>query len=59
LVERLGARTTSRVSGETDYVIGGEDPGSKMDQTKKHKTQVLEEEQFDSLLGKKDKKRRK
>jgi len=56
LVERLGARTTSSVSGETDYLIVGEDPGSKLDQAKKHKMQVLDEEQFDSLLGKWDKK---
>jgi DNA ligase (NAD+) len=56
LVERLGARTTPSVSGETDYVIVGEDPGSKLDQSKTHKTQVLDEEQFDSLLEKRDKK---
>jgi DNA ligase (NAD+) len=56
LVERLGARTTSSVSGETDYVIGGEDPGSKLDQAKKYKTEVLDEGQFDSLLRKRDKK---
>jgi DNA ligase (NAD+) len=56
LVEQLGARTTSSVSGETDYVIVGEDPGSKLDQAKKYKTEVLDEGQFDSLLGKRDKK---
>lgn len=56
LVERLGAHTTSSVSGETDYVIVGEDPGSKLDQAKKYKTEVLDEGQFDSLLGKRDKK---
>lgn len=56
LVERLGGHTTSSVSGETDYVIMGEDPGSKLDQAKKYKTEVLDEEQFDSLLGKRDKK---
>jgi DNA ligase (NAD+) len=50
LVERLGGRATSSVSRETDYVVVGRDPGSKLDQAKKHKVEILEEKQFDSLL---------
>ncbi|MFW6147464.1 MAG: NAD-dependent DNA ligase LigA [Thermodesulfobacteriota bacterium] len=50
LVERLGGRATSSVSSETDYVVVGKDPGSKLEQAKKHQVEILEEKQFDSLL---------
>jgi DNA ligase (NAD+) len=50
VVEQLGARATSSVSGETDYLVVGKDPGRKLDQAKKHHVAVLEEKQFDSLV---------
>jgi DNA ligase (NAD+) len=50
LVERLGGRATSSVSNETDYVVAGKDPGSKLDQAREHNVAILEEEQFASLL---------
>lgn len=49
LVEDLGARTTSSVSGETDFLVVGEDPGSKLDEAKKHKVKTLNEEEFKKM----------
>jgi DNA ligase (NAD+) len=51
-VEDLGGRATSSVSGETDYVVAGEDPGSKLDQAKKHNVKILNEKEFKDLLKK-------
>jgi DNA ligase (NAD+) len=51
-VENMGGRATSSVSGETDYVIAGESPGTKLDQAKKHQANVLDEKEFEKLLQK-------
>jgi len=51
LVERLGARATSNVSGETDYVVAGPGAGSKLDEAKDHNVKVLDEEGFKELLS--------
>jgi DNA ligase (NAD+) len=39
------------VSGETDYVVVGEDPGSKLEQAKKQKIQILDENEFEKLTS--------
>jgi len=49
-VEDLGARATSSVSGETDYLVLGEDPGSKLDEAQKHDVKILNEDEFKKLL---------
>lgn len=36
-IESLGSRATSRVSSSTDYLVVGENPGSKLDMAKKRK----------------------
>jgi len=51
-VEELGGRATSSVSGETDYVVVGENPGSKLDEARKNKVKVLDETEFEKLIGK-------
>lgn len=51
-VERLGGRATSSVSGETNYVIVGKDPGSKLKEANQHGVEILNEEQFEKLLSK-------
>ncbi len=52
LVERRGGRATSSVSGNTDYLVAGSDPGSsKMAEAEEHETPVLDEEEFLDLLG--------
>jgi DNA ligase (NAD+) len=48
---RLGGRVTGTVSKKTDYVIVGEDPGSKADDAKRLGVTVLDEAQFLSLIG--------
>jgi DNA ligase (NAD+) len=49
-VEALGARATAAVSGETDYVVVGKDPGQKLEAAEAHRVQILTEPQFIALL---------
>jgi DNA ligase (NAD+) len=46
-----GGRVTSSVSKKTDYVVAGEDPGSKRDKAEKLGVQILDEDQFKTLLA--------
>lgn len=50
LLESLGARVTSSVSGKTDYVVVGEEPGSKADKAAELGVETLDEEAFVALL---------
>jgi len=50
LVERLGARATGSVSKATDWVVVGEDAGSKADDAKKLGVATLDEDAFLALL---------
>jgi DNA ligase (NAD+) len=50
LVERHGALVSGSVSKATDYVVAGEDPGSKLDEARKHGVTVLDEAAFLGLL---------
>ena len=50
LVEGAGGRATSSVSGETDYVVVGEEPGSKLDDAEAEGVPTLDEEAFVELL---------
>ena len=53
-VESLGGRATSSVSGNTDYLVAGGDPGSKLDDAKEKDVKILNEEQFERLLEEKN-----
>ncbi|MBN1694653.1 NAD-dependent DNA ligase LigA [candidate division WOR-3 bacterium] len=52
LVERLGARAVNSVSKNTDYVVVGENPGSKFEDAKKLGVKVIGEEEFSKLISK-------
>ncbi len=50
LVERLGARATSSVSGNTDYVVIGRNPGSKADAAQEYNIPTMDEDEFSAFI---------
>jgi DNA ligase (NAD+) len=52
LVESLGARASSSVSGKTDYLVRGSDPGSKLDDARDNDVEILDEDAFKELIEK-------
>lgn len=50
LVEKYGGRVTSTVSKETDYVVAGENPGSKLEKARELEVKILDEQSFKELL---------
>ncbi|MBI4407292.1 MAG: NAD-dependent DNA ligase LigA, partial [Candidatus Kerfeldbacteria bacterium] len=50
-IRTAGGKVASSVSKKTDYVVVGEDPGSKYDQAKALGVQILSEAEFKKLLG--------
>ena len=51
-MESLGGKTASSVSKNVDFVVAGEDPGSKLDRAKELGIKILKEEEFKKLIGK-------
>jgi len=51
LVERRGGRATSSVSGETHYLVVGEDPGSKLEDARRQEIEIIDEKGFKKLLS--------
>jgi len=49
-IQQLGGKTSESVSKETNYVIVGENPGSKADKAQKLGVKILDEASFKSLL---------
>ncbi|MBD3254724.1 MAG: NAD-dependent DNA ligase LigA [Candidatus Lokiarchaeota archaeon] len=49
-VRKYGGRITSSVSGETDYLVVGKNPGSKLEEAKNQDVKIIDEERFLSLL---------
>lgn len=50
-VEDLGGHATSAVSGETDFLVAGEAPGSKLERARRLGVEVLDERGFAALLA--------
>ncbi len=50
-IEAAGGRVTGSVSKKTDYVLAGEEAGSKLDKARKLGVAILDEKGFRELLG--------
>jgi len=50
LVESMGATTASSVSKRVDFVVAGQDPGSKFDKAKELGIKILTEEEFKKMI---------
>jgi len=53
LIERLGGHAAGSVSKRTSYVLAGEEAGSKLDKAQALGVKVLNEKEFNSLIGNK------
>ena len=49
LIKYLGGRVISSVSKKTDYLVVGEDPGSKLDKAKEFNVHILDEEALEKM----------
>jgi DNA ligase (NAD+) len=50
-IESGGGKVTGSVSKKTDFVVAGEEAGSKLDRARELGVTVLDEQQFLKLLG--------
>ena len=50
-VVALGGNVTSVVSKSTNFVVAGDEPGSKIEKAKKFGINILNEQQFSKALG--------
>jgi DNA ligase (NAD+) len=50
-IRAVGGNTSSSVSKKTDYLVVGENAGSKLDEARAHGVKELTEEQFLAMLG--------
>ncbi|MGH7889828.1 MAG: BRCT domain-containing protein, partial [Thermodesulfobacteriota bacterium] len=50
LIKERGGKVTGSVSKNTDFVVVGEDPGSKLDKAKELHIKLLDEKEFEKIL---------
>jgi DNA ligase (NAD+) len=53
LIKQLGGKVTDSVSKKTDYVVVGENAGSKLDKAQELGVKTLTEAEFEKLIGRK------
>ena len=51
IISKLGGRVTGSVSKKTDYVVAGEDPGSKYQKALELGVTIINEEEFKKIVG--------
>ena len=51
IIESMGGRVTSSVSKKTDYVLAGDEAGSKLEKAKSLNIKILSEKDFDDLIN--------
>jgi DNA ligase (NAD+) len=51
LVEHAGGRVASGISKKVDYLVVGEDPGSKVDEARRLGVEAIDEDAFMKLTG--------
>jgi DNA ligase (NAD+) len=51
LIEAAGGKVSGSVSGKTDYVVGGDAPGSKLDRARKLGVKIIDEVTLKKMLG--------
>jgi len=51
IIEKFGGKTSSSVSKKTDYVLAGEDSGSKLTKANELGVTVITEKEFEEMLG--------
>ncbi|SMO56183.1 NAD-dependent DNA ligase LigA [Fodinibius sediminis] len=50
LIEKHGGKVTSSVSGNTDYLLAGESPGSKYEKAQEREVSILDQDAFLELI---------
>jgi len=50
-IREAGGKVSSSVSKKTDFVVAGEDPGSKLEKARSLGVEVIDEEQFVRMVG--------
>ena len=54
MIEAAGGKVTGSVSKKTDYVVAGEDPGTKYTKAQELEVEILDEDGLRGLLGRSD-----